>query len=74
VPEFEGYYRVNSIFLRLCVVARLAKPRSNLVVKRVDPLLRLPAQEGISLVVNDIPDVGGVGLARFDCDDVPACP
>ena len=34
--------------------------------------LGLPTQEGIGLVVNDIPDVGRVACARVgDCDYVP---
>jgi len=34
----------------------------------------LPAQERIGLPINDIPGVGGVGLARSDCDYVPCRP
>jgi hypothetical protein len=34
--------------------------------------LRLPAQEGISCIVDDIPDVGGITQARIgDCGYVP---
>jgi hypothetical protein len=36
---------------------------------------RLPAQEGIGHIINDIPDISGVACARIgDCDYVPACP
>ena len=46
--------------------------RSNLVGERVVLCLRLPAQEGISCIVDDIPDVGGITHARIgDCDYVP---
>jgi hypothetical protein len=36
--------------------------RNNLVVSRVGHFLRLPAQERISHSIDDIPDVGGIGL------------
>jgi len=47
-----------------------------LVENRIAPILnRLPTQEGIGHVVNDIPDVGSVAHAGIgDCDYVPACP
>jgi hypothetical protein len=33
--------------------------------------LRLPGQEGVGLVVNDIPDVGRIARAKIgDCDSV----
>ena len=46
--------------------------RSNLVGEGVVLFLRLPAQEGISCIVDDIPDVGRITRARIgDCDYVP---
>ena len=37
-------------------------------------LYGLPAQEGIGLFINDIPDIGRIGLAKSDGDYPPVCP
>ena len=57
----------------LYAVAKLAKSVEAISLgKRAALFLRLPAQEGIGLVVNDIPDVGRVVRARIgDCDYIP---
>jgi len=58
----------------LYAVAKLAKSVEAISLgKRAAPFLRLPAQEGIGLFVNDIPGVGGVGLAKIDRAYVPRC-
>jgi len=43
---------------------------------RIAPILdRLPAQEGIGLIINDVPNVERLACTRVgDCDYIPACP
>ena len=57
----------------LYAVAKLAKSVEAISLgKRAAPFLQLPAQEGIGLVVNDIPNICGVAYARIgDCDYIP---
>jgi hypothetical protein len=58
---------------RVCHCEAGFASRSNLAVKDSSPLLGLPAQEGISHSIDDVPDIGGVSLVQGDCDYIPTC-
>jgi hypothetical protein len=58
------------------IIAGLAKPVEAISLENpIVPILNgLPAQERIGRVINDVPDIGGVALAKTaDPDYVPAC-
>jgi len=79
---FKTYYRVNESPLdehrdvcpAMRIDIRFRFPLGLLARKWPYKELRLPAQEGIGLVVNDVPDVRRISCLRIgDCDYVPHC-
>lgn len=70
-------YQVSSVIARLASLAEaisVGKCSGEVYPRPYNHILYgLPAQEGIGFTINDIPDIGGIALARLDSDYVPAC-